>query len=243
MGTGALPYTLDLKVEPRQVKYKDTGWQDVRITDLPAGESLTISLTLDTNTTASHDSWVYLDLADIIPPVVSITSPAQGSLHRTDPVLNFAATDEAGGSGRSSDAAGGQGRRRRRDRDLGRARSAASSEGAHTVTVAAADEAGNKGMAASSTFTLDRTPPVTAASGSPAANAAGWNSGPVTVTLTATDATSGVATTYFKVNDRRAADVLRRREARSSQPTATSPSRTGRRTKPATRRRRTRRSP
>ena len=42
----------------------------------------------------------------------------------------------------------------------------------------------------------DTTAPLTTASGSPAANAAGWSSAPVTVTLTATDA-SGVSGTYY----------------------------------------------
>ncbi len=46
----------------------------------------------------------------------------------------------------------------------------------------------------------DTTAPVTTASGSPAANPAGWNSANVTVTLSATDA-SGVAATYYTTND------------------------------------------
>ena len=202
MGAGTLPYTLTLKVEPRQVKYKDTGWQDVRITGLSAtaGQTLTIRYTLDTNTTASHDSWVYLDLADVIPPVVSITSPAHGSFVNADPVLDVhgrpmrpaavgspsapavVKVDGAIVGVTSGSVLGGL------------------SEGEHTVAVTAADVAGNKGTA-TSTFTLDKTPPVTTASGSPAANAAGWNSGPVTVTLTAADGTGvGVTDTYFKIN-------------------------------------------
>lgn len=45
---------------------------------------------------------------------------------------------------------------------------------------------------------LDQTAPQTRASLAPSANAVGWNRGPVTVTLSATDAGSGVAATYFR---------------------------------------------
>jgi hypothetical protein len=66
-------------------------------------------------------------------------------------------------------------------------------EGEHTVTVTATDAAGNVGSALV-TYTVDNTPPAVTATASPAANPAGWNNTDVTVTFTATDALSGVAT-------------------------------------------------
>jgi len=45
-------------------------------------------------------------------------------------------------------------------------------------------------------FTLDASPPVTTAASSPAPNGAGWNNGAVTLTLTATDASSVASITY-----------------------------------------------
>lgn len=45
-------------------------------------------------------------------------------------------------------------------------------------------------------FTLDQAPPVTGLSSSPAPNAAGWNKGAVTITLTASDASAVAGITY-----------------------------------------------
>jgi hypothetical protein len=47
---------------------------------------------------------------------------------------------------------------------------------------------------------IDKTAPVSTATPSPAPNASGWNKGPVTVTLAATDALSGVAKTEYKLD-------------------------------------------
>lgn len=58
------------------------------------------------------------------------------------------------------------------------------------------------GVAARAGATYDffvEAPPRTTATLSPAANAAGWNSSPVTVTLDATDTGSGVATTVYRL--------------------------------------------
>lgn len=60
-----------------------------------------------------------------------------------------------------------------------------------TRTASAADVLGNVGSG-SVTVKLDETVPAIATTRSPAANASGWNDGPVTVAFTCTDALSGV---------------------------------------------------
>jgi len=50
-------------------------------------------------------------------------------------------------------------------------------------------------------FVLDGVAPTTSAALAPAANAAGWHNGPVTVTLSATDDLSGVNKTYYRLGD------------------------------------------
>jgi hypothetical protein len=73
---------------------------------------------------------------------------------------------------------------------------AVSGDGTHTVYAASADANGNQEQSiASATFRIDSTPPtLTFVSLLPAPNANGWNNGPVTVTWSCTDDTSGVAT-------------------------------------------------
>jgi hypothetical protein len=67
-----------------------------------------------------------------------------------------------------------------------------------TEAVTGTDVAGITNTAATLTFTNDSTAPSTSASLSPAANGAGWNNtAPVQVTLTATDAGSGVSQTKY----------------------------------------------
>jgi parallel beta-helix repeat protein len=62
-----------------------------------------------------------------------------------------------------------------------------SADGVTTVNYAATDNAGNIESTKSVTIKIDRTAPLTAATSSPAANAAGWNTAGVTVTLNAAD--------------------------------------------------------
>ncbi|HET6403553.1 MAG TPA: HYR domain-containing protein [Candidatus Thermoplasmatota archaeon] len=54
------------------------------------------------------------------------------------------------------------------------------------------DEAGNSASSTVSGISIDRTPPSVTHAQSPAANAAGWNNGPVVVSFSCTDALSGV---------------------------------------------------
>ena len=64
-----------------------------------------------------------------------------------------------------------------------------------TATATVADKAGNSTTSTSSAVRIDRTAPVTVASAPPA-----WNNTNLTVTLSATDALSGVANTQYSVD-------------------------------------------
>jgi HYR domain-containing protein len=69
-----------------------------------------------------------------------------------------------------------------------------------TGTVTATDVAGNTASFTSPAVKIDKTPPTTTASASGQAGANGWYTGNVSVTLTATDALSGVARTTYSVD-------------------------------------------
>jgi hypothetical protein len=68
-----------------------------------------------------------------------------------------------------------------------------SGDGDHTVTYRSIDAAGNTEPTRTAHVRIDGTAPTISASQSPAANGAGWNKTPVTVTFTCADGTSGVA--------------------------------------------------
>ena len=156
----------------------------------------------------AYDADVARLTLDVTVPTVTISSPADGSTVNTaSPVLQFAASDDPGGSGLDSART-----QVTLDGTVVTAASGAAlpqqADGPHTLVVTAYDLAGNKGLATSA-FTVktdttppDTTPPTTTASPSPAANAAGWNNTDVTVTLAATDKTggSGLANTYYKID-------------------------------------------
>lgn len=71
-----------------------------------------------------------------------------------------------------------------------------SGDGVKTVYVKFSDNAGNWSLAYSDTITLDVTVPSTTSSGIDNA----WHNSPVTVTLTATDTTSGINKTYYSID-------------------------------------------
>jgi len=69
-----------------------------------------------------------------------------------------------------------------------------SAEGKTTLTYYSIDNAGNSEPAKSLEIKIDKTPPIITSGVSVAANANGWNNTDVTVSFTATDSLSGVAT-------------------------------------------------
>lgn len=66
-------------------------------------------------------------------------------------------------------------------------------EGAHTIRYFSIDNVGNAEVERTLTVRIDKTAPVVVGARQTAANAFGWNNGPVIVSFTATDALSGIA--------------------------------------------------
>ncbi len=73
-------------------------------------------------------------------------------------------------------------------------------DGIHSLTARAQDRAGNLKASQPITLARDATPPVTTLSSSLPPSPQGWYQAPVTLTLSAQDATSGVAATYWRLN-------------------------------------------
>lgn len=69
-----------------------------------------------------------------------------------------------------------------------------STEGDHLIEYYSVDKAGNQESAKDIHAKLDKTPPTIGTTQTPAPNGLGWNNSPVTVTFTASDSTSDVAT-------------------------------------------------
>ncbi len=74
-------------------------------------------------------------------------------------------------------------------------------DGAHSIIARALDAAGNSAETAQRELKLDATPPTTSLTIEGAPNAQGWHESPVTITLAAQDAASGVASTRWRVDD------------------------------------------
>ena len=85
------------------------------------------------------------------------------------------------------------------------------SDGSHTITFWSVDNAGNVEATHTVTFTEDTVAPTTTLTTAPAApdGSNGWFLEGVGVTLTATDATSGVASTSYTVDGGSDADLQR----------------------------------
>ncbi len=136
------------------------------------------------------------------PTVVASGSPAANAngWNNTAVTLTLTATDEAGGSGVKSIsyAVDGGSTVTVNAASTG---IALSTDGTHTVSYFATDVAGNAGSAQTATVRIDKVLPVASASVTPTPNGNGFNKvSPVTVNLSGTDATSGVASLTYKVD-------------------------------------------
>ncbi len=74
-------------------------------------------------------------------------------------------------------------------------------DGIHSIVARALDAAGNIGESPTRELKLDATPPETSLTIEGAPNAQGWYERPVTITLAAQDAASGVAVSRWRVDD------------------------------------------
>ncbi len=75
-----------------------------------------------------------------------------------------------------------------------------SGDGQHQVTYWSVDALGNTEAVNNGYVNIDTTPPTTTATNLVASASTGWQNAPVTVTLSASDAVSGAATTYYTVD-------------------------------------------
>jgi hypothetical protein len=73
-------------------------------------------------------------------------------------------------------------------------------EGTHTITYWSADVAGNVEQQHNVSVKIDKTAPTTTGTPSPTVPASGWYTGPVSVTLAASDTASGVASTWYTID-------------------------------------------
>ncbi|HZG77055.1 MAG TPA: DUF4962 domain-containing protein [Paenibacillus sp.] len=124
-------------------------------------------------------------------PVTSSDAPVAAS---SDVTVNLTATDNLSGAVLTQYAVNG-------GEPVDGTTVTLTEEGAHTIQYWSTDAAGNVEEPQSVTVTLDKTAPTTQASVDGLAGEAGWYRGPASVVLTATDASSGVSRTEYRLDN------------------------------------------
>jgi microsomal dipeptidase-like Zn-dependent dipeptidase len=144
---------------------------------------------------AADRPWL-CNIADNTPPSSSIAfSPAANGQgwHNGDVLVTVTATDESSGVERIDHSATVAGQTTSGSALGSIASTTIAAEGDTAISYFATDIAGNAETPNAASVRIDRTPPTIAASRAPAANAAGWSNGAVTVTFQCADALSGIA--------------------------------------------------
>jgi len=155
------------------------------VLDLSGGSS-PATITAVATDAAGNSANASISVVTIPPPLLSLTSPAPGSLVNTRTV-NLAGTSGTAVTvtvnGQSAAVSGGNWSLANFDLGV---------DGAHTLTIVGTNPGGSTTITPS--ITNDTTPPTITAAKAPAANPAGWNNSDVTVTFTCSDTGSGIAT-------------------------------------------------
>ena len=136
---------------------------------------------------------------DATPPTTT-ESGADSAWHNTPITVSLAASDASSGVAGTQYSVDG-GAWTSGTSVLIPAPSNGSNDGSHTVQYRSTDNAGNVETTKSCTVKIDTTPPVTTASGLAASAGSAWTDvSPQSVSLSASDVQSGVATTYYTVD-------------------------------------------
>jgi len=179
----------------QSITYSGSGAQSIPSTTV-AGNHASVTITAEGTTTLTYFATDATGISeapnhatiklDKTPPVIAgsrTPGPNTFGWNNTDVAVSFTCTDALSGVASSS------------------APTTLSTEGAgQSVTGTCTDVAGNAATATVSNINIDKTPPATTASVSPTPNAAGWNRTDVAVTLTASDALSGVDFTEYAID-------------------------------------------
>ena len=139
----------------------------------------------------------------IAPTITALAAPAPNAAgwNNSNVTVTFTAVDNVGGSGVASVTYTVNGVATTVATN-GAATATISVDGQKVITFLATDNAGNASVAQTLAppVWLDKTAPLITSASLPAANAAGWNNANTTVTLNASDATSGLASASYTVN-------------------------------------------
>jgi cytochrome c len=144
-----------------------------------------------------HASWAQTETPDETAPVTTATAdpanPGASGWYTAPVTVTLAATDDDSGVDKTEYSVDG---------GAWTAYTApfpVSGDAAHQVQYRSVDKAGNTEEAKSLTISIDATAPLTTAQFAPG-NDNGWHAGAIPVTLAATDATSGVASTEYSLD-------------------------------------------